>query len=205
VIVLGPDGLLVGIFRSPETQNLDFVDSESRRPFRSFIDPLLRWIDALSIIGVPISRNPQAGTIAGLHEYRDPVPTAARRQLRSSYRMEKSTKGDQKAKLRTFEDALDHADLQQLATLLNQPELRSSTHSRSPDPRTSRAQELRVWRSRDGHVQHLSFVSYFGVASNLDPEARLVTPLRLWLKAHVEAKKLPAVQNAVPTRCCPQP
>jgi hypothetical protein len=48
-----PDVLQFSILRSSLTQNLAFVDRESRRPFDAFIDPLLHWMDLLQ-------RHPQA-------------------------------------------------------------------------------------------------------------------------------------------------
>ena len=39
------DALQISILRSPSTQNIKFVDRESRRPFDKFIDPLLHWMD----------------------------------------------------------------------------------------------------------------------------------------------------------------
>jgi hypothetical protein len=41
------DVLQISILRSPVTQNLTFLDRESRSPFDEFIDPLLHWMDIL--------------------------------------------------------------------------------------------------------------------------------------------------------------
>jgi hypothetical protein len=47
LVISERDELRISILRSPLTQNLTFLDSESRRPYDDFIRPLLRWIDIL--------------------------------------------------------------------------------------------------------------------------------------------------------------
>jgi len=263
------DEFLLSILRSPLTQNLTFIDRESRRPFDSFINPLLHWIDELqhhphTSLGEFEGRNnclppgkvefsprreaqPRADEPSGSEksEKKDPLaggspaaPTASQRdaflmrwQLNhiaegtveetcivvypsGRYRREKSTQGyHEKLRFRVFEDVLDNADLQQLETLLNRPELKSSTHRNLPEGKVFREGELtNLAVSREGRVQQLSFASYFGVpgwvsnvSAGTDPEERIITPLHKWLKAHVEAKKVAALQDAVPTHCFPQP
>lgn len=47
LLMLEKDEFLVSVLRSAVTQNLTFMDRESRRPFDSFINPLVHWLDAL--------------------------------------------------------------------------------------------------------------------------------------------------------------
>jgi hypothetical protein len=115
------DALQISIPRSPSTQNIKFVDRESRRPFDKFIEP-----------------------------------------------------------------------------------------AASLDGSSAKASPLAV--SRDGHVQQLSFASYFGVPgfvsninSGTDAEERIVRPLRKWLKTHIEARKLDALPDASVTHCVALP
>jgi len=47
LVMTEKDEFVLSILRSPLTQDLVFMNRESRRPFDSFINPLLRWLDAL--------------------------------------------------------------------------------------------------------------------------------------------------------------
>ena len=47
LVMTEKDEFVLSILRSPLTHDLVFMDRESRRPFVSFINPLLRWLDAL--------------------------------------------------------------------------------------------------------------------------------------------------------------
>jgi len=47
LVMTEKDEFLLSILRSPFTQDLIFRDRESRKPFDSFISPLLHWIDTL--------------------------------------------------------------------------------------------------------------------------------------------------------------
>jgi len=133
--------------------------------------------------------------------------------LSGRYRLEKSTQGhNEKLKFRAFEDVLDTPDLEQLEALLNDSALKSSTHHNLPGGKIFQEGELTTLTvSRGGLIQQLSFASYFGVpgwvsnvSAGTDPEERIVTPLRKWLRNHVEAKKATALQNSVLTHCVPQ-
>jgi hypothetical protein len=130
--------------------------------------------------------------------------------LSGQYRMEKTTQAyTEKLKLHAFEGVLEGAELRELGTLLDQPELKASTHSNLPQGKIFREGELTTLSVfREDRVQQLSFASYFGVpgwvsnvSAGTDPEERLVKPLRKWLKEHVEAIKAPALQNAEQTHC----
>lgn len=259
------DTLNVSILRSPFTQNLTFMDRESRRPFDEFITPLLHWMDALQKHSHPTldeysGRNncmpprriefslrrpersnakvPEPSSQMGSESPASPA-TAVTPQNNSfimrwqfnhiaegavedtcvvvypsgRYRMEKSTQGYRdKLKVRAFEDSLSETDLKQLQELLDRPELKSSMHQNSPSGKTFREGEITIVAvAREGyHLQQLSFASYFGVpgwVSNVnagtDPEERLVAPLRKWLKAHVETRKVGVLKDAAATHCIP--
>jgi hypothetical protein len=47
LVITEKDEFLISILRSPLTQNLTFMDRQSRKPFDNVINPLLHWIDAL--------------------------------------------------------------------------------------------------------------------------------------------------------------
>jgi len=47
LVMTAKDEFVLSILRSSLTQDLIFMDRESRRPFDSFINPLLHWLDAL--------------------------------------------------------------------------------------------------------------------------------------------------------------
>lgn len=130
------------------------------------------------------------------------------------YRMERSTQEfHEKLKLRAYEETLDDSDLRELIGLLNEPELKSSTHRNTPNGQVFREGELTtVAISRDQQIQQLAFANYFAVpgwvsnmGSSTDPEERLVKPLRKWLKTHIEGRKTTPVPNPIPTRCFAQP
>lgn len=129
------------------------------------------------------------------------------------YRMEKSTQSYRdKPKVRVFVDFLDHTQLQELQELLDQTELKASTHRNYPGGKTFREGEITtISVDRDGHVQQLGFASYFGVpgwvsniSSGTDPEERLVAPLRKWLKTHIEIRKVGPLKDAMATHCVPE-
>jgi hypothetical protein len=254
------DELRVSILRSPSTQNLTFLDRESRRPFDDFIHPLLHWMDILqhhahTTLGEFEGRNnclppKELGFTPRPAVQPSPAPASKEESLSGSssasapmispkdtflmrweinhiaqgtvqdtcvivypsgqYRMEKTTQAyTEKFKLHAFEGVLDGTELRELGTLLNQPELRASTHRNLPQGEIFREGELTTLSVfREDRVQQLSFASYFGVpgwvsnvSAGTDPEERLVKPLRKWLKEHVEGIKAPALQNAEQTRC----
>lgn len=259
------DTLRISILRSPFTQNLTFLDRESRRPFDNLITPLLHWMDALQkhshttldeysgrnnclpprkteLSPRPLEKSnaevPKPLSQTGSESPASPVPAVTPKQesfvMRwqfnhiaggtveetcvvvypsGRYRMEKSLQryGD-KLKVRAFEDSLSEADLKQLQELLDLPELKASTHQNLPSGKEFREGELTTLAvARDGHIQQLSFASYFGVpgwvsnvSAGTDPEERIVAPLRKWLKARVETRKDGALNDAAATHCFPQ-
>jgi hypothetical protein len=266
LMVAEKDTFVVSILRSLLTQDLVFPDRESRKPFESFINPVIRWTDALqhhshtslrefegrnnclppkklafsrrpesppSVEAPPVpsklekgdSQNPSQATVPSGEDVflmRWRVNHIAGGTLEDTcvivypsglYRMEKSSQSYyEKLKLRAFEEILPKADLEQLESLLNEPNLKSSTHRNLPQGKVFREGEITALDvSREGRVQQLSFASYFGVpgwASNIssgtDPEERIVAPLRKWLDAHVKAKKEAPIQGALQTHCIPQ-
>lgn len=255
--------VLHSIIHFPFTQNLTFLDRESRRPFDDFINPLLRWMDVLqhhprTSLGGFEGRNncmppkkllefstrriarppaePESDfSLKGTSASTPAVPQKDAFLMRwefnhvaegtvqdtcvivypsGQYRMEKTTQDyHEKLRIRAFADALSDADVEGLRTLLDQPELKSSTHRNFPEGKVFREAELTTLSvSREGHVQQLSFASYFGVpgwvsnvSAGTDPEERIVSPLRKWLKEHVESKKTPPIRDAVQTHCQAQP
>ena len=262
LLTTGQDTLNVSILRSPLTQNLTFIDRESRRPFDEFITPLVQWMDALQkhshttldeysgrnnclpprkieFSPRPLAKsNAEGPSVSQPVESRDtssPPTTAASEQnsflIRwqfnhiaegtaqdtcvvvypsGRYRMEKSSEGYRdKLKVRAFEDSLNETDLKELQDLLERPELKVSTHQNSASGKIFREGELTALAiARDGHLQQLSFASYFGVpgwVSNVnagtDPEERVVAPLRKWLKTHIETRKVGIVKDAAATHC----
>ena len=265
LLTTGRDTLNISILRSPFTQNLTFMDRESRRPFYEFITPLLRWIDALQKHShttldeysgrnncmpprkIEFSPRPLAKSSAEGPPVSQPVdsrdtssPPTITAPKRSSflmrwqfnhiaegtvqdtcvvvyasgrYRMEKISEGYRdKLKVRAFEDSLRETDLKELQDLLDRPELKVSTHQNSASGKIFREGEFTALAiARDGHLQQLSFASYFGVpgsVSNLnsetDPEERVVASLRKWLKAYIETRKGGVVKDAAATHCAVQ-
>lgn len=259
------DVLRISILRSPFTQNLTFLDRESRRPFDNLITPLLKWMDALqrhshttldeysgrnncvpprktelSLRPLEKSNAEVPGPSSQIGSESPASPVAALTPQQASflmrwqfnhiaagtvedtcvvvypsgrYRMEKSSQRySDKLKVRAFEDSLNKADLKQLQELLDLPELKASTHQNLPSGKVFREGELTTLAvARDGHIQQLSFASYFGVpgwvsnvSAGTDPEERIVAPLRKWLKARVETRKVGALQDATVTHCVPQ-
>jgi hypothetical protein len=123
------------------------------------------------------------------------------------FRMEKSThsKGETSG-LRAFEDSLNENDLQQLQELLDDPMLKGSAHQRFAISPMREGEVTALAVSREGRTQQLSFASYFRrydkyIGAGIDPDERLVTPLRKWLQHHIEARKLEALPNASATSC----
>jgi hypothetical protein len=112
--------------------------------------------------------------------------------------------------MRAFENSLKEDELKQLQELLDDPVLKASTHQKFETgyPREGELTALAV--SRDGRIQQLNFASYFDfntlhIAAGIDPDERLVMPLKKWLTHHVEARKLEELPNASATRCIPPP
>jgi hypothetical protein len=258
------DEVRISILRSPLTQNLTFLDRESRRPFDDFITPLLRWMDVLqkhshTTLDEYSGRNnclpprktelsmrrPEksvaeatdpASNMSSVHPV-SPATTVTPQQnsflMRwqfnhiaggavedtcvvvypsGQYRMEKSTQGyHDKLKVRAFEDSLTEPDLKQMQELLDRPDLKASTHQNSASEKMFREWELTTLAiARDGRIQQLRFASYFGVpawisnvSASTDPEERVVTPLRKWLKAHIETRRVGEVKDATATHCIP--
>jgi hypothetical protein len=134
--------------------------------------------------------------------------------LSGQFRLEKSKQSvGGNLKMRAFEGSLDENDLRQLKELLDEPKLRSSAYQNVSNWRSFTERELTILTiPRDREIQQLRFASYFGVpdlTSNIrfgtDPEEDLVSPLRKWVKSHIESRKLDALPNALATRCIAAP
>ncbi len=268
LVITEEDVLQISILRSPFTQNLTFLDRESRRPFDKPITPLLDWLDVLRKHShttldeysgrnncmpprkTDFSARPTATSNAeaskplshaGSEDATTPTPNPApvpavtpkpdsfvmRWQVNhiargtvqdtcvvvypsGRYRMEKSSQGySDKLKVRAFEDSLGEAELKELQGLLDGPELKTSTHQNFPSGKVFREGEVTTLVvAREGHLQRLSFASYFGVPgwlsnvnSDTDPEARVVAPLRKWVHTRVEGRKTGALKDASATHC----
>jgi hypothetical protein len=124
------------------------------------------------------------------------------------FRMERSTQThNDKLKLRVFEASLNAMELHELQEVIDEPQLTASTHQNSLGGKAFKEGELTTLTiPREGRMQQLSFASYSGsnVSAGTDPDERVVAPLRTWLKAHVEARKLGAINNTPATQCVPQ-
>jgi hypothetical protein len=127
------------------------------------------------------------------------------------YREESSTQWDAgKTKLLVVEGTLPGVEMQSLQSVLDEPGLKSSTHLNLPvQGRAFREAEITILSiARDDKIQRLGFTSYFGdrrMHSSInaaDPD-EIVSPLRKWLKEHLDPKKAIPLQNPVQTRCQP--
>jgi hypothetical protein len=269
------DEFWVAILHSSTTQNLRFVDRESRRPYDDVVDPLLRWLDTLQhhahtrVGGAELHNNcqppkkpsPRTETqvatespmgedrktlsaentsTSSVSDHTDSIPAKAvlpqkRKFLMhwdyteisrglaqntcvilypsGQYREELSTQRDAgKPKLLVVEDTLPGVEMQSLQSVLDEPELKSSTHLNLPvQGKAFREAEITILSiTRDNQIQRLGFADYFGdrrthssINYAADTDELIVSPLRKWLKEHLDPKKAIPLQNPVQTRCQP--
>lgn len=128
------------------------------------------------------------------------------------YHMERTQLAFGQLEVRAYEGTLDNADLAELQTLLNEPQLKSSTHrSATEDQAFVERVMTTVEVPRDGNIQELVFADYLGapvwlpeIGSGVGPEKRMVVPLWKWLEAHVKARKRVPLLKGVPTHRVPQ-
>jgi hypothetical protein len=134
------------------------------------------------------------------------------------YHYEKSDqRALEKESRHVFEGTIARTQLQELQTLLDDPQLKLLKHRSFPAGVTASEFEIAILSiSRPDGVQNLTFSSYFGThkkatepgaLSNMnystDEEAKMLTPVRNWVKEVIDKTKGKEIKHAVANACVP--
>jgi len=136
------------------------------------------------------------------------------------YKTEKSSQSfNGKRKGYVFEGSVGAAELQELRSVLDAPELvHLQSQKASSDTRFREGEFISFSIPRQGTVQRLALLSYFNVRSRptdpggmtnmryeVEQNAKIFQPLRQWLKRNVEKNEIKPVRDAQPNDCWPNP
>jgi VWFA-related protein len=122
-----------------------------------------------------------------------------------------------RAKAAVYEQTLDPSALQNLRDILNQQPLKDAQHDSLPFGKQYTDADITFLSiPRDRSVQRLTFSSYFAVTGaqsrmnaggtsnrHIDSEDDLLTPIRKWMKANVNANKDTRQKNLAGNNCAP--
>jgi hypothetical protein len=133
------------------------------------------------------------------------------------YRREKSSQEYMaNIRLKAYAGTLSSSQVGELRTLLDAAGLKNIKHEAYQKRPAAEASYTWLVIPRDGTVQYLRFARYFhvyadqdkpggfsGLQYGVDPEERLVDPVRSWLKTNVEDQTVSALPDKTPTNCLP--
>jgi hypothetical protein len=132
------------------------------------------------------------------------------------YRMERS-KQEFNSSMRTevFRDSLSEPQTQELRQILDAPELVNLKQRTAATTTTIREGDVTNHAiPRGGDTQVLSFASFFGARTqekgmgdntrvSVDEDVRFIEPVRKWIKANVEERRVSATTDLPATNCIP--
>lgn len=190
------DLVLIDIFRPAGVQNLAFNTPESRKPFRTSVDPLLRWLhdaqkqqhvqlteaSASHCMPPKVSVADVTATEAPLHANSLPFLMMMHTQHVNAgfvenrclivysdgrYHREKSAQRFESAvKIQTFEGTLRNGQLTELESLLSSETIKALQHRNLPNSPFGEAEITTLVIPRGDSVQQLAFSNSFGFAGN---------------------------------------
>jgi len=121
-----------------------------------------------------------------------------------------------KIRLNVFSGSLTGTQLAELRGLLDVAELKNMKHMTYQKRPAEEANYTSLMVPRESSVQQLRFAHYFhvladqdkpggfaGLQYGVDPEEKVLDPLRDWLKKNVESQKVTPSPDTNPTNCFP--